>query len=293
MKTKAVVVAFHQYTPFGDEFYRPIFDFFIKNYREIWGKEVDKLYILDSTWNVDKADDYEVIKVDPSLRYYDAYKHVLPQIKEDLVLFMDNDMVVYREGVVAKTFKKLGDGFDVVSIYDTCGDYKTTKLNGQNKFCPYWFATSTKLLMKYRDCEWGPNMPEHETLGKLTELMLNDGVIPYEIEEDKNSILFDGTSDKKKNLGYYHVRAGSTPAYLLATKNYGDIRTYEKYVTEQPRNEYLRQFAWYEGMIFETKNSFSLLPGLVELFDELGINQRQWMDYLNIFQNFHGFVVKN
>ena len=49
--------------------------------------------------------------------------------------------------------------------------------------------------MKYLDIDWGPNMPEHETLGKLTEKMLDDGVRPYEFEEDKNSIYFDGTKD--------------------------------------------------------------------------------------------------
>ena len=71
--------------------------------------------------------------------------------------------------------------YDVVSIYDTIGTYKTDKLHGKNKFCPYLFATRKELLMKYRDIDWGSNMPESETLGKLTKAMLDDGLKPYEI----------------------------------------------------------------------------------------------------------------
>ena len=83
------------------------------------------------------------------------------------------------------------DTYDVVSIYDSCGTYKTDKLNGKNKFCLYWFASRKELLMKYLDVEWGPNMPEYETLGKLTEVMLKDGIRPYEWEEDKSSLYFN------------------------------------------------------------------------------------------------------
>lgn len=298
--TKAVLVAFHQYTPFGDEFYRPIFDRFIKGYREIWGKEVDKLYILASNWNVDIADDYTVIQTDPALRYYDAYKSVLKsgRIHEDLVMFMDNDMIVYKKGLVEKTFDLLvGDSpswdydfqikepYDLVSIYDTIGTMQVDLPDGKNKFCPYWFAAPKEILMKYLDVDWSPDaMPYTETLGLLTEAMLKDGLIPYEWEEDKSNILFDGIQDgeKGKDLGYYHVRAGSTPAYLLATHKYGDAKTYWDYLHNQPRNELVRQCAWYEYMMDD------ISPSLLLMLLDMHISAEDFYMYYNKFKVYHG-----
>jgi hypothetical protein len=130
--------------------------------------------------------------------------------------------------------------YDIVTIYDDIGEYKTDKMNGKNKFCPYFFLTRTELLKKYRYVEWGPDMPKHETLGALTIQMLADGLKPYEIEEDK--------TDEGKDLGYYHVRAGSSIPYLLTTKHYGNADTYWEYIGNQPFEEILRHCSWYDRM---------------------------------------------
>lgn len=299
MKSRAIVTAWHKYTPFGHEFYQPMFDFFVQQ-MEKYKDEYDKIYFLDSTWNF-TDDDYEkmkkikggIIKVNPSFRYYDAYKEVLPQIKEDVVLFMDNDMVVYNDGIIDETFSLIEIGsFDVVSIYDTIGTYKTDKLNGKNKFCPYWFATRKNLLMDYRDVEWAPNMPEHETLGKLTEKMLDDGVRPYEWDEDKSSLLFDGTQQypeqhKEGGLGYYHIRSGSVPAYLLATKKYGDKKTYDDYLKNQPQSEYLRQMAWYYTM-YDNAQWHGKKEQILEVVEDAGVNWANFLDYWHEFRKYHG-----
>lgn len=222
-------------------YFNVISDYFMDNYLKYWKDEIDKLYVLDSTWDFHYQDSkLEKIKINESIRYYDAYKQFLPKIKEDYVLFMDNDMVVYRKGIVDNTFKKLEEGYDVVSIYDTCGEYRFEQLGGQGKFCPYWFATKVETLKKYRYVDWGPNMPKYETIGELTKEMLISGLKPYEIEEDKTP---DG-----KDLGYYHIRAGSVPAYLLTTKHFGDTKVYYDYIKNQPSSETLRQCNWFDRM---------------------------------------------
>lgn len=307
--TKAVVVAFHQYTPFGHEYYRPLLTFFVQQMKK-FKNEYDKIYLIDSTWNIDPKDieglNAEIIKVDPNLRYTEAYQHILPDIKEDAILFVDNDMVVYREGIIAKTFKILSEQYmtnipkpvvDVVSIYDDIGNYQTDKMNGKNKFCPYWFAASKDTLMKYVDVYWGSDMPEHETLGFLTKRMLEDGLKSYEWEEDKNNCLFDGTQDgeKGKDLGYYHIRAGSTPAYLLATKKYGERLTYDDYLKNQPQNEYLRQCAFYDWMNSSVDKGAWIMSeqGLpfCELLDDVGgITPSGWQKYMKRFKEYHGLV---
>lgn len=254
--TRAIIQAWHKYTPFGGEFYEPILDFQIQTLKK-YKDEYDKVYFVDSNWDIHTSRleglTAEILKVSPHLRYYDAYKEVLPDIQEDLVLFMDNDMVVHKEEIIDDVFgclelddeiakrTVLGRKVDVISIYDTIGTWKTDKMNGKNKFCPYWFATRKDLLMKYLDVDWSPDMPDFETLGKLTKAMIEDGVNAYEWEEDK-------TDFPTKDLGYYHIRAGSTPAYLLATKHYGNKEEYWKYLKNQPKKEYLRQCEWYKRM---------------------------------------------
>lgn len=254
--TRAVITSFHNYCSMYDHrYFNVISDYYLENFKKYWRDEVDHLYLLDSNWDFPPLDDPKItiIKTDPNLRYYDAYKEVLPEIKEDLVLFLDNDFVIYRKDIVGRVFRLLQPyldmdvepnqtkiDHDVVSIYDTCGTYATDKLNGKNKFCPYFFATRKNLLTKYIDVEWGPDMPYCETLGHLTEKMLEDGVRPYEMEEDK--------TDEGKDLGYYHIRAGSTVAYLLTTKHFGDKETYWSYIKNQPSSELLRHCDWYDKM---------------------------------------------
>jgi hypothetical protein len=261
--TRAILVNFHLYTTFGKEFYNPILDYFLKQMRE-YQNEYDHLYLLDSNWEIEseKIKDMKasIVRTNPSMRYYDCFKEVLPQIKKDLVLFMDNDMVVYKEGIIKETFNlfeydegfppEVQKPFDVVSITDTIGTMKVPLKTG-NKLCPYFFATRKELLMKYLDVDWGPDaMPYTETFGLLTEALLKDGAKVYEMEDDKTGIYFDGAQDgeKGKDLGYYHIRAGSTPAYLLATRKYGDQKTYWDYLKHQPTREYLRQACWYKYM---------------------------------------------
>lgn len=295
MNSRAIVVAFHKYQPYGDKYYEPLLDYFIHRLSTL-KDEYDHIYFVDSNWNIDlekiKHLKASILRVNPHLRYYDAYKEILPQIKEDLVLFMDNDMVVYKSGKIRKTFNILElNQDDVVSIYDTIGERHYGELGGKSKFCPYWFATKKETLMKYRDCEWGP-VPWGETLSELTDKMLMDKLIPYEWEEDKSNICFDGgeqnsdNTGKSKDLGYYHIRAGSVPAVLLAYK-YNDHQKYLDYINQQPKNEYLRQMAWYQYMLEETKN-YDVLHDLLGIIAEDLKLEMTWIPYFEKFKKYHG-----
>lgn len=320
MKNRAIVVCFHKYTPFGGEMYESLLDFMLLQLKK-YQDEYDCVYLVDSNWEIDpqkiEGMKAKIVKVSPHLRYYDCFKEVLPQIKEDSLLFIDNDLVIYDKGIIKFIFNKIegierrylmagnygplerdivtDNIYDVASIYDTIGTYKTDKLNGKNKFCPYLFATRKELLIKYRDIEWGPNMPEHETLGKLTEKMLDDGLRTFEMEEDKSNILTNGHQDfnalsegnKSKDLGYYHIRAGSTPSYLLATKKYGDQDTYWKYLREQPKTEYVRQCAWFWYMNYVLKNQ-EMMNNISELLKDAQIQEDEWYAYFSKFVYYHG-----
>jgi len=249
--TRAVITAFHNYTPQGDhKYFNVISDYYLSNFNKYWRDEVDHLYLLDSNWDFPPIDDPKitVIKTNPNIRYFDAYKQVLPDIKEDLVGFLDNDTAVFQSGVIADAFSKIDvdyetyeePKYDVVSVFDTIGTFQTDKMGGKNKLCPYWFFARKELLMKYLDVNWGDAMPEHETLGKLTEVMLNDGLRFCEAPEDK--------ATNGEQFGFSHIRAGSETAYLLSTKHFGNTETYWSYIKNQPVSETLRHCVWYFRM---------------------------------------------
>lgn len=308
MTTRAILVNFHRYTPFGKEFYEPILDFFLQTMKK-YSDEYDKVYLLDSNWEIDlfmkskvynvasKEWNVEIIRTDPAKRYWDAFKEALPQVKEDLVLFLDNDQIVYKPGIIDQAFKFLTTGlqindtkehrvYDVVSITDTIGTMKVPLETG-NKLTPYFFATRKDLLMKYLDIDWGPDaMPYTETFGLLTEALLKDGARVYEMEDDKSNILFDGTKDgdKAKDFGYYHIRSGSLPAYLLSTKYEGNLTTYNEYLVNQPKSEYLRQFAFYYIMLVETKSKIDI----TDFLKDVGVPLNEWWNYIKEFRAYHG-----
>jgi hypothetical protein len=297
-KTRAIISSFHKYQPYGGEFYQPIFDFFIHNLTK-FKDEYDKLYILDSGWHFSDADKAKiaeakgvVIESNQHLRYYDAYKEFLPNVTEEEVLFIDNDMVIYRAGVIDETFKLLESKYDVVSIYDTIGEKTFKELHGKSKFCPYWFATRTQYLMQYRDCEWGP-VPWGETLSELTLRMLDDKVKCYEWPEDKSSVLFDGSIQyaehhKPTGVGYYHIRAGTVPSLLLAYKE-NDKEKYDDYLKNQPKTEYLRQMAWFNIMTAMPRND-GVMYSFTGMLADINMGAKDWMEYLFKFMEFHGLT---
>lgn len=317
MLSRAIVVCFHKYTPYGEEFYEPLLDFFLKQMTK-YKDEYDQLYLIDSNWDIANTSELppgmfaKIIKVNPNLRYYEAYKLVLPQIKEDLVLFMDNDFLVFKKWLLNNAFHVLniekrcihgiGHGictdcwnndvkfqrFDVVSIIDTIGTMKVSLEKG-NKCCPYFFATRKELLMKYLDVDWGPDsMPYTETFGLLTEAILKDGFHIYELQDNKSSIYFDETQDEPKNTHFYHIRAGSTPAVLLAWKE-NDPDQYWKYLKEQPKSEYLRQICWYWWMCFMTVNP-DRLKDIEDMLYDMQIPEKEWREYRQKFQKYHGLI---
>jgi hypothetical protein len=281
--TRAIITCMHAYTPFGSEYYIPLFDNFLNQLKK-YEKEWDTVYIIeDSNWKLpDRGlpEKYRFVTVDVHLRYFDAYKFILPHVTESAILLMDSDMVVYKPKIIEDTFEFLREGYSVVSIYDTIG--KTfEEMGGKSKVCPYWFCTRKELLMRYRDVDWSPDkMPDYETFGQLTEAMIKDRVHMYEWPEDKNSIYIDGRQDEKQDLGYYHIRSGSVPAYLLATKKYGNYDTYVEYLQNQPSQEYHRQMAWYQYMGGDPS----------PILKDTRVSPDDWGNYMNKFKKFHGLV---
>lgn len=321
---RAVAVCFHNYVPMYDSrYFQVLLGYFIQNL-ERCKDEFDMLYIIDSNWkttasDVDKIEEslsgkVIILRADENLRYWDAYRTNLHRIKEESILFIDNDTVIYRKGVIDGIFRKVEEGYDVVSIFDTIGTL-TERINqrwpimgGQSKFCLYFFASRLDLL-KSINGEWATlNYPIGtfikeldyttvegdwvETLGELTFKMLDKGIKALEVPEDKTSIIIrDGEILKdgrgSNDLGYYHIRAGSSPAFLLTHRNFGDKETYLDHINGQPHSEYLRQFAWYW---IANENPYFNVPkeDIYAVLNDCNIDHDLWMVYIKDFKEYHG-----
>lgn len=107
---------------------------FIKNFNAVWKDEVDTLYVL---LNVDHRMPREIVdwdmelleKTDKVIGLYTgemlfqgaALRHMLPYVKEDLILSIEDDTIITKRGQVDKCFRKIESGeADVVGSPRSC-----------------------------------------------------------------------------------------------------------------------------------------------------------------------------
>lgn len=104
----------------GDPF---ILNHFVSNFENIWKDEVDKLYIL---LNMDVRMPQEIIDVSKSIIANEdkivplfthnmlfqgaALRYMLPEVKEDLIISIEDDTVIVKRGQIDKCFRKLETG---------------------------------------------------------------------------------------------------------------------------------------------------------------------------------------
>lgn len=107
--SKAFITSFHNYSEgLNTEYYKIFYDYFVNQF-PLWGDLVDAVYIIDTNWNFTQEDKERLHKLHKNVTFYKApepghhnkqYQDFLPQIKEDEMLFMDNDVLIFsRQGI--------------------------------------------------------------------------------------------------------------------------------------------------------------------------------------------------
>lgn len=104
----------------GDPF---ILNHFLSNFENIWRDEVDQLYILlnmDARMPkdiIEKAKDIAVGRDKVTVMFVNnmlfqgaALRYMLPQVKEDLILSIEDDTVIIKKGQIDKCFRKIESG---------------------------------------------------------------------------------------------------------------------------------------------------------------------------------------
>ena len=123
--SRAVCVPFHRYHPHADEHYKIYWELFKKSL-EYFRDDIDHLYLIDSYWGF-TGDDIKDLGVPTTIipkekdgHHWVQFKTALPYLKEDYVLFLDNDVVIYDNEVVGSWFLRAKD-YDLVTAFDGSG----------------------------------------------------------------------------------------------------------------------------------------------------------------------------
>jgi hypothetical protein len=114
--SRAFITSFHNYSAsLGTDYYKIFYDYFVYRFPE-WCDLVDAVYILDTNWNFKNEDIKRLTSLHPNVLFYKTpheghhnkqYQDFLPQIKEDEMLFMDNDVFIFKRSGISDWFYTL------------------------------------------------------------------------------------------------------------------------------------------------------------------------------------------
>lgn len=319
--SRAVCIPFHRYHPHYGEYYRVWMNALL-NGLAVWGKEFDKLYLIDDYWdfNFEEIDrlsalkiPYEIIKRQRDGHHWIQFKTAFPHIKEDHVLCLDNDVLIWQEGVVNSWFAEAETG-KFVTAFDGSGGLSEPM---QKRFLflgalkahrmgSYYFILNREQLELAKQTDLAPVHYEpnqyieelnyttkegdwQDSFGVLTYKILSKDPVVHLIDDDRSSIYLedDGTINKVPSkpmkLGYYHVRNGGHTTYLLSSKLSGAEEDYKHALAITPRRELLRIMAWHY-----LAGGYVHVARMLEIAQDVGLDKETWHNYLEEFRRFHG-----
>lgn len=274
---RAIIVPWHQYPPQRiTSYYRIYFEYFKKLLRK-WKDEFDFLYLIDHYWDFtqkDKEDLTEIlgdrwsIRIPTTHNHWDNLSDILPAVKEDKVLIMDLDTLVYKKGLIKEKFDLL-DRFDLVSMFDGSGGmrdliwakYPILKEKDVLRIGAYFmFARRDILLnMDFSPKYYSPGtyLPELDyttvegdwldSFGEATlKIMAKKPKVSF-VEDDRGSVYLDekgiAVANQRENTGCYHLRNWNLGLHFI-NESKRNKEAYEKFMSITPGMEACRLLGW-------------------------------------------------
>lgn len=291
--SRAVIVPF-----FANQVKKPhynlmIWEFFKKQMSK-WIEYVDKVYVIDSGVGITQPDNPKVQVIHKHADSHWANMNEAVRLaSEDLICLLDSDMVIYDAGIIDEGFYLLeSKGYDVVSILDGSGgvdmtQYKVMQPNKyrteRRRFCPYLCFLKKSILRP--DFDFTPRGGENwtDSMGPVTEQILEDGYKIYELQDDRSTIIItpEGTyhsyqwldggewsREQRPDLGYYHIRNYGGAVSLIGLNDY----EFDELLKVMPSTEFYRLMAW-ACAVFEIAghaphSEINLLGGYYKAFRE-------------------------
>ncbi len=323
---RATIVSFYQYTPRGmTNHYRNFFEYFKKTL-EVWGKEVDKVYLVDQDWHFTDKDredlkrltnDFEIMESVEQGHHWVQFFNLLPRVKEENVMMMDNDTFIYERGLVDKHFRMLEEGYDLVSMFDGSGGmheriwerFPFLKERGYARLGPYLCFIKRHLLsgLDFAPQYYKPNTYIEaldyrtgdndwlDSFGEATLKILAQNPKVAFIEDDRTSLFFYADHSVKPayeqpQTGSYHLRNWNLGLHLInEKKNNGE--SYEHFKAITPIQESLRLLGWL-WVLSEKVNKLSdaLRTDILGIVLDYGANEQEWSEFISKFKELHRWI---
>ena len=275
-----------------------------------WIKYVDRLFVIDSGCNLEVPmnaplglDKITIIRKPAQSHWQNMNEALAPFTKEDYVLLLDSDMIIYDSSIVKFGFEQLEkDACDVMAILDSSGSAPIKSdlfKENENRFerrriCPYLCFIKKKVLREGFDFTPRGDDNWTDSMGVITEQLVEDGVTIWELQDDRSTISLedDGTitstqwldTPPKKwamkenpNLGYYHIRNFGGALKLMKDKSFGLV----------PGREARRLVAWF--MMFAMKLQDKDL--MVKFWETWGDGDNLTI-YIKRFKEYHNWLEK-
>ena len=292
IRSRAACVPFYRYTPHTGDYYKLYWDFFLWHLPK-WAQYIDKLYIIDQEWGF-TSDDLNrlqniipggrILKSPVSGHHWEQFKWAIPQMKEEHILFMDNDVIIFDGAVSVDQWFLYAerDNKTIVTAFDGSGNmqqqihqkFPLLKDMGMTRMGSYYFVLPQTVFQDVPDFEFAPiyygdgvYIPEldyttkkddfFDSFGLFTLKWLQKGYKPIIIPDFRDSIYYDEQGSvedpphTRYNGGrpYYHIRNGNMMNYVLTSKKYHKYRAdYERVLRDVPRRELVRELCWWRWM---------------------------------------------
>lgn len=311
MKT-AAIVPFFRYEPVFENNYNLLFEYF-KLHSDRWLKYVDKLYVIDSGCSLGhvSTDKVEIIER-PPLSHWQNMNEAIRAVKEDVVLLLDSDMIIYDPEFVGESITHFENAnLDGYGIFDNSGsksldEFPIMRENEnraeRKRFAPYLFFLRKSALRPDFDFTPTPGKDWTDSMGQITYDLLADGKNIGELPDDRSNIILndDGTisstqwldgANKKwsrvenPRYGYYHVRNWGGSLNVI-NNYYLDKDKFWRTVDVMPKWEMFRLMAWFQIMAERTGLYSTLISPIIEEFHMAPT----WINYLFKFKEYHSWV---
>ena len=315
----AAIIPFFKYEPALNGSEKVLFRFFQLQLRH-WIHLVDKVYIVDSGCGITKDDLLPELKEHPKVEiitkppqsHWQNMNETIRHAKEDVVLLLDSDMVIYDWEKLHKLKWLFEQGeYHGMGIFDSSGgvayDNPLMQENEnrfeRRRFCPYFFFLRKDALRE--DFDFTPRGGKNwtDSMGTVTEQLLEDKKRIFELPDDRSTISLEDTGEithvqwldappkkwamrENPDKGFYHIRNFGA-ALQLDVYSQTDEEKFQELVNTMPQREALRLIAWY-WVILE-KLGDSRKPSRTVI--AYGMDSI-WPEYMKQFRRYHKYLEK-
>lgn len=263
---RAFITTFHNYSKsFNTEYYKIFYDYFVEQF-PLWCDLVNTVYIIETNWGFTDEDKKRLTDIKKEIVFYKSpldahhnrqYQEFLPQIKEDEMLFMDNDVFITKRSGISSWFYLLKEHEAVITFAPwekyPPGDLRNpiwNKFPEINKRGVYMeschFLITRKLLdrvgkvdmMNYQPYKEGTYIKQldyHTKKGDWCEFFAH---LWLDILEGKNWI------ENTELDGCNHIRACSY-AYLLLSCKKTNAPQYKEFIKTMRKSDIIKRLSWF------------------------------------------------